>query len=251
MRHANSATLSVRLYFLLIAGLTVAAAINVFLPQGLPGTEGPLPASRPVMALTTAAIYLIVYGGLGFIGLKLARKLGFADLCDPAVSRRQRFLIPALVGIGLGVCFILVDQALAPWHELGPLPHPPFPTSIVASIAAGIGEETIFRLFFITFWVWLVSHLLLKGRWQTQIFWIVAVVSALAFALGHLPAMTFLLGVESIQGIPPLLMVEIVILNGVLSLFAAHYFRLYGFLAAVGIHFWTDIVWHVVWGLVA
>jgi membrane protease YdiL (CAAX protease family) len=249
MRRANSATLSVRLYFLLIAALTVAAAINVFLPQGLLLADVQLPASRSVMALTTAAIYLVVYGGLGFIGLKLARKLGFADLWDPAVSWRQRFLIPALVGVGLGVFFILVDQTLAPWHELGPLPHPPFPTSIVASIAAGIGEEIIFRLFFITFWVWLVSRLLLKGRWQTQIFWIVAFFSALAFAFGHLPSVMFLLGVESIQAIPPFLMVEIVILNGTLSLFAAHYFKLYGFLAAVGIHFWADVIWHVIWGL--
>ena len=59
----------------------------------------------------------------------------------------------------------------------------------------------------------------------------------------------FLLGIESIQAIPLLLMVEIVILNGTLSHFAALYFGLYGFLAAVGIHFWTDVIWHVIWGL--
>ena len=249
MRHTNAATLSIRLYLILIAVLMLAGAINLFLPQGLPVAEVPLPASKPIMTLITAAIYLIVYGGLGFIGLTLAHKLGFADLWDPAVSGRQRFLIPALVGIGLGVFFILIDQTLAPWHGVGPLPHPPFPTSIVASISAGIGEEIIFRLFFITFWVWLVSHLLLKGRWQSQIFWIVAVISALAFAFGHLPTVMFLLDVESMEAIPPLLMVEIVILNGTLSLFAAHYFRLYGFLAAVGIHFWADVIWHVIWGL--
>jgi len=46
-------------------------------------------------------------------------------------------------------------------------------------------------------------------------------------------------------------MFEIFLLNGVLSLFAAHYFRQYGFLAAVGIHFWTDIIWHVIWGLIS
>ncbi|GAH57810.1 unnamed protein product, partial [marine sediment metagenome] len=41
-----------------------------------------------------------------------------------------------------------------------------------------------------------------------------------------------------------------ILLNGVVSLFAAYYFRKYGFLAAVGIHFWTDVVWHVVWGVI-
>ena len=42
----------------------------------------------------------------------------------------------------------------------------------------------------------------------------------------------------------------IVLLNSIVSLFAAYYLRKSGFLAPVGIHFWTDIVWHVVWGLV-
>jgi hypothetical protein len=25
----------------------------------------------------------------------------------------------------------------------------------------------------------------------------------------------------------------------------------YGFLAAVGIHFWTDVIWHVIWGMIS
>jgi hypothetical protein len=40
------------------------------------------------------------------------------------------------------------------------------------------------------------------------------------------------------------------LLNWVISIFAAYYFRKYGFLAAVGIHFWTDIIWHVIWGII-
>ncbi len=34
-----------------------------------------------------------------------------------------------------------------------------------------------------------------------------------------------------------------------ISIFGAYYFKKYGFFAPVGIHFWTDIVWHVLWGL--
>ncbi|MDD5127183.1 MAG: hypothetical protein PHR43_03660 [Dehalococcoidales bacterium] len=47
----------------------------------------------------------------------------------------------------------------------------------------------------------------------------------------------------------PILLVEIILLNGVISMFAAHYLRKSGFLAAAGIHFWTDVIWHVIWGL--
>ena len=208
-----------------------------------------LPASKPVLALVNAGIMLILYGGLGFLGLKLSAKIGFADLWDARISNRQRFLIPALVGVGIGVFLILADVIFSQFHTLGPLPHPPFPTSLVASAVAGIGEELLFRLFFISFWVWLISYVILKKRWQNQIFWIIAILSALAFAFGHIPAMMILFGFATADEIPPALMGEIILLNGVVSLFAAYYFRKFGFLAAVGIHFWTDVIWHVIWGV--
>jgi membrane protease YdiL (CAAX protease family) len=244
---------SIKIYIGLVIILAILAAINVFLPQGsfLPTLEGQeLPAPKPVLALVNAGIMLILYGGLGFIGLQLSQKLGFANIWDPMVSNRQRVLTPALIGIGLGVFLILADAIFSKFHALGPLPHPPFPTSLVASATAGIGEELIFRLFFIPFWVWFISHVILKKKWQNQIFWIVAIASALAFALGHIPSVMILFGWKTIGEIPPALMSEIILLNGIVSIFAAYYFRRFGFLAPVGIHFWTDVVWHVIWGVI-
>lgn len=243
---------SIKIYFSLIVTLAILSAINVFLPQGsfLPTLPEELPASKPMLALVNATIMLILYGGLGFIGLKLSQKLSFADIWDSGVTNKQRFLIPALVGIAIGVFFIFVDIILIQFHTFGPLPHPPFPTSLVASAVAGIREEIIFRLFFISFWVWLISFVILKRRWQNQIFWIIAILSALAFAFGHIPSVMLLFGLNAVNEFPPALLSEIILLNGVLSIFAAYYFRKFGFLAAVGIHFWTDVIWHVIWGLV-
>lgn len=243
-------TLSVRIYIGLIITLAVLAAIIVFLPafRGLvPQQE--LPASKPVLALANAAIMLFLYGGLGYLGYILSRKVGFADIWDEGVTNRQRFVTPALIGLGLGIFLIVADTVFSRFHDLGPLPHPPFPTSIVASATAGIGEEVIFRLFFISFWMWLISRVILKGRGQNPVFWIVAVLSALAFAFGHLPSVMFLYDFTTVGDMPPALLGEMILLNGVLSLFTAYYFRKYGFLAPVGIHFWTDVVWHVVWGV--
>ena len=59
-----------------------------------------------------------------------------------------------------------------------------------------------------------------------------------------------LFGLETVADIPVPLLAEIVLLNGMLSVLAAWSFRKYGFLAAIGIHFWTDVVWHVIWGLI-
>ena len=242
---------SIKIYIGLIITLAILAAISIFLPQGsfsplMPEQE--LPASKPVLALANAAFMLILYGGLGFLGLILAQKLGFADLWDERLDNRQRFFLPALVGSAVGLFFILADTFLSQFHSLGPLPHPPFPASLVASAVAGIGEEVIFRLFFISFLVWLVSHVLLKKRWPNHIFLLVTLFSALAFAFGHVPSVMVIFGLNKFSQIPLVLMGEIILLNGILSFFAAYYFRKYGFLAAVGIHFWADLIWHVLWG---
>ena len=243
-------SLSVKIYIALVVTLSILTAINAFLPQeDFIVADQEIPMPKPIIALVNAGIMLVLYGGLGFIGLKLSQKLEFADIWDDKVSTGQRFLLPALVGIGIGLFFIVADVILSQFHSLGSLPHPSFPNSLFASAIAAIGEEIMFRLFFIPFWMWLISYVILKKRWQEQVFWIVAIFSALAFAFGHLPSVMVILGVNQINEIPPALMLEIVLLNGVLSLFAAHYFRKHSFLAAVGIHFWVDIVWHVIWGV--
>lgn len=239
---------SVKIYIGLVVGLAVLAAMNVFLPQGAFVPIQPLPAPKPLFAFAVASIMLLVYGGLGLVGLKLSHRLGFADLWSTAISVRQRLLIPALIGATLGVFFVLADASLSKFHTLGPIPHPPLPTSIVASASAAIGEELIFRLFFISFWVWFVYDIVLKRKWQNQIFWIVAVGSAFAFAMAHLPSIMFLFGLKTISDVPLALMSEIILLNGLLSIVAAYYFKTYGFLSAVSIHFWADVVWHVIWG---
>jgi hypothetical protein len=242
-------SLSVKIYIALVIVLSILTAINAFMPQGdfdLPDQESPIP--KPVILMVNAAIMLVLYGGLGFIGLKISQKLAFADILDDRVSAKQRLLFPALLGVGIGLFFIVTDSLLSQFHPLGSLPHPPFPSSLLVSASAAIGEEIIFRLFFIPFGVWLISYVILKKRWQEQVFWIVAILSALAFSFGHLPSVMVIFGISGITEIPPVLMLEIMLLNGVLTLFAAYYFRKYGFLAAVGIHFWVDVVWHVVWG---
>ena len=247
----RSLSLSIKIYVGLVIVLAILAAANLFLPQGnfLPSmSESDLPASRPVLALANAAIMLVIYGGLGFLGMTLGKKLGFADIWDSSITNKQRLWTPTLAGIGIGIFFILIDVIFSQFHSFGPLPHPPFPTSLVASVTAGIGEEIIFRLFFVSFWVWLISKVILRGKYQNQVFWTIAVVSALSFAAGHVPSVMALLGINTIHDLPILVLGEIILLNGVLSLFAACFLEKFGFLAAVGVHFWTDVIWHVIWG---
>jgi hypothetical protein len=243
---------STQIYIGLILLLAFLGGLNAFLPQGdfvNSMAQQELPASKATIAVVSAAGILVIYGGLGYLGLVLARRLGFADVWDPTVSTAQRLVLPAGIGVVLGVLFIIADAVFQRLHGLGALPHPPFPTSLVASASAGIGEEVIFRLFFISFWVWLISQVILKGAGQAPVFWIVAALSALAFGASHIPSVMLVVGVKEVSRLPVALVAEILLLNGVLSVAAAWLLRRYGLLAAVSVHFWADVVWHVVWGL--
>lgn len=229
----------------------VLASIFVYLPQGslqAPAMTQELPAAKPVIAVATFGLVLVLYGCMGYLGLWCSRRVGFADVWDPQVSNRKRFLAPALAGIAIGIFFIAADSVIGRFHELGPIPHPPFPTSLVASLNAGIGEEVLFRLFFVSFWLWLVAQVLLKGRATRPVFWIVTAFSAVFFSAAHVPGLMMLFGLQQFGQLPIALLGELLLLNGVLSVIAAMYLRSYGLLAATGVHFWTDVVWHVIWG---
>jgi hypothetical protein len=243
--------ISLRIFLGMIVVYAMLAALSVFLPQGVSSSTmaAPMPALSPIMALANGVLVLVIYGGLGLAGFFLARKLRLPELWDANATNRQRFLFPALVGGALGIVLIVADLIFGPINGVGRLPHPPFPTSLVATLSAGIGEETMFRLFFISFWTWLVSIVLLRGRFQTPVYWVASLLSAVAFGFGHLPSLMFLQGWSSMARVPAILLGEILLLNGLISLPAAYLFKKYGFLAPVGVHFWCDIVWHVLWGL--
>jgi len=236
--------------FLALVVLNAAlAAVATFLPQGIDIAVPEATMSLPLMALINGAIVLVVYGVLGLLGLRLTRKLGYPDLLDTRVNNRWRFLNPCMAGLWLGLLFIVADNLFARTHQYGALPHPPFPLSLIASFNAGIGEEMVFRLFFIPFLVWLISRVVLKGAQENLVFWNAAIFSAVFFAAGHIPSVMILLETSMPADIPPTMMAEIFLLNGVLSLVAAYFLRRGGYLAAATVHTSADLVWHVIWGL--
>lgn len=248
----NTKTRSTRTFFILLAILVLVVGVNALLPQApIPGVTMPA-ANMPAwqMALAGMGVTAVLYGLLGFLGLTLWRKLSFPDIWDESVTNRQRFLVPALAGAGVGVFIIITDLLFSSVNGIGRLMHPQFPVSLLAAISAGIGEEVIFRLFFISFWTWLIGKVVLRGRGLPVVYWVVACFSAVAFSAGHLPSLMFLMNVTDPSKMSPVLLGEILLLNGTLSLVGAFLFKKYGFLATVGVHFWADVVWHVLWGLI-
>jgi hypothetical protein len=75
------------------------------------------------------------------------------------------------------------------------------------------------------------------------------IAAALAFSAGHLPAAMILFGATNPSELPALVLAEFVLLNTFLGVAAGEGYIRDGLVAAIGVHFWADTVWHVAWPL--
>ncbi len=238
--------------FLAIYAALVFLTYTVFRDALAEMAGGALPISPVpdwVFGLANAALVVVLYALAGLAGFWFARKLGLPGIYRTGAGWGELFWTPLLIGAIAGVLLVLGDRLFVWAGDLPALPHPPFPFSIVASASAGIGEEIMFRGFVMGLWAYLLNLLLRRWRMTGLALWIANVVAALAFAAGHLPTVMVLYNVASPAELPGLLVAEVFVLNTVISLAAGWRYMTSGLVAAIGIHFWADIVWHVLWPL--
>ena len=238
---------------LLVVYAFCAFATYAFFTDDLVAMAGvPMPdmgVSNAVVGLANAGIVLVVYGLLGLAGIWFARKLGFPGIYSEDGNWRRWFFIPLLLGLVCGVMVIIGDVLFAPFNNYGRFVHPQFPMSIFASLSAGIGEEIMFRGFVFGLWGLLLNWLLKRFNGRTVALWIANVIAALAFGAGHLGTILFLTGASSLAELSPVLLAEVFILNGIVGLIAGERYMKDGLIAASGVHFWADVVFHVIYGL--
>jgi len=215
--------------------------------MGVPMPDTGMPDS--VLGLVNAGIFLVLYGILGLLGYWFARKLDLPGIFSEAGNWRRWFIIPLLLGLVGGVLLVVGDLLFTPINGVGRFPHPPFPVSILASLSAGIGEEIVFRGFVFGLWGLLLNWLLKRFNGRIAALWIANLIAALAFGAGHLGTVLVLTGASSLADLSPVLLIEVFLLNGIIGLVAGERYMKDGLVAAAGVHFWTDIVFHVIWGL--
>lgn len=221
------------------------------LTQGLAPSDPGAAIGLPnwALGLANAGIILVAYGLFGLTGYWFAKKLNLPGIFRETGNWRGWFWTPLAYGIILGIFLAIVDQFLASTGMTPKFPHPAFPSSILASVSAGIGEEIIFRGFVFGLWAFLLNLALKRWNQTKSALWIANIIAALAFGASHFPAAMILLGVTSPASLPPLIIGEILFLNGVIGLAAGERYMKDGLVAAMGVHFWTDIVWHVIYPL--
>jgi membrane protease YdiL (CAAX protease family) len=226
--------------------LAAAATVPLLLPS-LPPEARSLPLPLPVFGTVLAMQLLVVYGLLGFFGLRLARTRGLEPapsltaLWDPQAPRWEwrRAGVAFAVGLGCGAFLVAAVEAIQRFLP-GTLPrtiHPPgIAAALLASTAGSLGEEILFRLFILSF----LLRLLPEGRMGKSL---AIGVSALAFAAAHAPAMIFLFG--GWQEVPAVSWVWLIALNGLLGVSFGIVFLQQGVGCAILTHLGADVVWHV------
>jgi membrane protease YdiL (CAAX protease family) len=238
---------------LLVVYAFCAFATYAFFTDQIAATAGiPMPdmgVSNVVIGLANAGIVIVIYGIVGLIGLWFARKLGLPGVFSEDGNWQRWFLIPLLLGLVCGVIVVIGDILFAPINGFGPMIHPQFPLSIFASLSAGIGEEILFRGFVFGLWGLILNGLFKRFHGRTAALWIGSVIAALAFGAGHLGTVMFLAHASSPAELSPVLLVEMFLLNGIIGLIAGQRYMKDGLVAAAGVHFWTDMVFHVLYGL--
>ena len=231
-----------------LAFLTLALGLAAeMLPGGAPASELP-DVPNWLLGLANAGLILVAYGALGAAGVWLGHRAGLPGVYRPGAGWRNWAWLPLIYGTIVGVLMVAGDRAFAALGDWGGLAHPAFPLSLLASASAGIGEEVVFRGFVMGVWAWLLTRFV---RGTGIALWIANGIAALAFAAGHLPAVMLLFGAQTPLELPPALLAEMLVLNGLVALVAGERYRRDGLAAAMGVHFWADIVWHVIWPLVS
>ena len=237
-----------KIIILLVLIQAISAAITAFLPWGNIRPDNILP-DLPLwqLALINGAIVFAIYNVFGIIGNRLSLKFPFREIRKSDFNNIVLHLRPVFWGIAIGIFFIIIDQIVGRMHGKQFLPHPPFPTSLFASLSAAIGEEIIFRLFFVSILYWVFLSISRQRR-NAECFFLAAAISAIAFSAGHLPSALYFLHIETIAEIPSHILLEIFLLNSLLSIPAAYMLKNSGLLAAVTLHLSADLVWHVGYG---
>jgi membrane protease YdiL (CAAX protease family) len=226
-------------------------------------------SSHIALALVNAAVIAFPAAALG---LRLGRRVGLgAPLLAAAFGRdasdrdahdahgapgargarvRSALVRGTLIGLALGA-FILAGNALfGPELEqelarLGrPVPEHPTPLAgILGSFGAGIGEETLLRLFLLTAlyrgFLWLARRAPVEPAHARVSYGIANAVAALVFAALHF-------GNANVLGLPlgPLTIASVFLFNGAVGIACGELYRSHGIESAMVAHTVTDLVIH-------
>ena len=234
LRAETSTRWSMVIYLALMAYLVL---VKVALALG--SVDVIVPSQATLFSWPMIAFLALVGGWCVWLG----PRAGLPHLWDPSTSPRKRLLLPAIVGLGLGVVNLTVQawtgyvHTLAGAANVGSI-NVPFPESILFYSGGAIIVETLYRLILLTVPLWLIANVILRKRKPARVFWILAIVMSLIEPYGQM---------SLVVGHPDVMVVVGVAMYGI-NVYEAYLFGRYGFLAPLANRLAFYGVWHVVGG---
>lgn len=184
-------------------------------------------------------LLIIIYVILGYIALRFFEKnAGFPEILDKEINFKEQFLIPLIFGLFFGLGAIFFDL-INPFK----VPQLPLPISIPYWIFIGITDEIFWRLFLLTFLIWVISYKLLNDNKQDQVFWGVAIFESIIYIIIQVVLFSSFVG-----EITFLVLLQIVIISGGYIVVACYCYRKGGFLAVIVLRLTQYTVYHIIYG---
>jgi membrane protease YdiL (CAAX protease family) len=239
--------------FLILVIASVAATLLV-LPFAVALSPALAQALSPVILLAQILQSLVLFSIATFVGLYLAKRVGFGlPVLEAGLEGKQsesvrllRSFLWLAIGMGVLASVLIVLFSTMFWQVSRDLLNVEMaiPTwkAFLASLYGGIAEEILFRLFLMTLFVWISTKIKTThdGRPTAIGVWLSIVVSSVLFGLGHLPITGDLIQIT------PNVVVRAVLLNGVAAVIFGWLYQKHGLESAMIAHFSCDIGLHVV-----
>lgn len=202
---------------------------------------GILPSSESVLKLflisTVQAAFL--YGLICYLSFKILCK---TDLHPFAVKNilRQIFLPGVISGVFVGLIVFSLDKTVFQNSLLSGGVHPPLWAGALASVYGAVNEEVLLRLFLFTLLYFICGRSWgITAKNRLCVLWIITVIVAIIFGLGHLPAALKLTTPSSFE------IFRILLLNGIPGIVFGWLYWSKGLWTAMLAHFVTDLMIHV------
>jgi membrane protease YdiL (CAAX protease family) len=180
----------------------------------------------------------LFFGFVCFLSYKTIPK---TDL-EPFVVKdtfKQIILTSGISGALVGLIIYFLDKSIFQ-NSLLSEAHPPRWVGALASIYGAVNEEVLMRLFLFTFVYFIFTKLFqITAHSRLWFLWVVNVIVAIFFGLGHLPAAFKLISPSAFE------IFRILLLNGIPGMIFGWLYFSRGIWAAMVAHLTADLMVHV------
>lgn len=207
-------------------------------------------ATHATRSVSQAAVFswtgLGIVGALGLLGVVLNQLGGLEDLWPLKLGAAAKVWTPLALGLSLGALALVTDlftqqqAANAARHHL-PSINIVFPLSVPIYFGGAILVTIVYFMILIPLVVWLVSTLILKRRYRTEVFWAIA---AVCIFIEPVTQGEFADAMRSGGALLGLLC------DIALGLGQVWCLRRSGLIAAINVRLGYYAVWHVLYGLI-